>query len=235
MKKIFTLLFLMIFSGASVGYAFQNKLTISSNNKSTLRVQIDGRFYQLNKNDEEIIINDQRPGNRNIKVYQQKNNGRGWQGNNERNMQLLYNGNLYIKEGYHVDITINRFGKAFIDERPMGLYYNDEDNEDYNDRDFPNTQPMYERSFMQLKQTLSRESFDDTKMSIVKAALANNYLSSYQVKDLLSLFSFENSKLDIAKYCYRFATDRGNYYVVADALTYSSSKTELMKYIQQYN
>ena len=72
MKKIFTLLFSMIFLGASVGYAYQNKLTISSNNKNLLRVQIDGRFYQLNKNDAEIIINDQRPGNRNIKVYQQK-------------------------------------------------------------------------------------------------------------------------------------------------------------------
>ena len=92
---------------------------------------------------------------------------------------------------------------------------------------------MNDRSFMQLKQTISRESFDDGKINIAKVAIANTYLTSNQVKDLLSLYNFENSKLDLAKYCYRFAIDPGNYYVVADALTYSTSKNDLMKYIQQ--
>ncbi len=235
MKKTFTLLFSMIFLGASVGYAFQNKLTISSNNKSNLRVQIDGKFYQLSNNSAEISLNDQRPGTRNIKVYQQKNNGRGWQGNNDRNMQLLYNGNLTIREGYHVDVTINRFGKAFIDERAMNRYDDDDyaNNNGYGEQNNWNRQPMNDRSFTQMKQTISRESFDDAKMTIAKAAIANNYLSSYQVKDLLSLFSFENSKLEMAKYYYRYATDSNNYYIVADALSYSTSKNELMRYIQQ--
>lgn len=234
MKKTFTLLISIVILGASAGYAYQNKLTISSNNKNLLRVQIDGKYYQLGSNDSEIMLNDQRPGTRNIKVYQQRNNGRGWQGNSERNMQLLYNGTLKIREGYHVDVTINRFGKAFKDEQAMGRsYYDDDDRTGYNEENNWNRQPMNDRSFMQLKQTVSRESFDDARMSIVKAAIGNNYLSSYQVKDLLSLFSFENSKLDIAKYCYRFATDPGNYYVVADMLTYNSSKNELMRFIQQ--
>jgi hypothetical protein len=48
MKKTFTLLVAMIFSGASVTYAWQNRLTISSNIKNTLSVQIDGKFYQVN-------------------------------------------------------------------------------------------------------------------------------------------------------------------------------------------
>jgi hypothetical protein len=242
MKKTFTLLVAMIFSGASVTYAWQNRLTISSNIKNTLSIQIDGKFYQVNKNDAALVINDQRPGTRNIKVYQQINNKRGgeynnrnrrW--NNETFMQLLYNGNLYIKDGYDVDITINRFGKAFVDEQPINRYVDDEDRDDlYDDHNHNGyRQPMNKRSFVQLKQSIGRESFDDAKMNIAKAAFANSYLSSYQVKDLLSLFSFENSKLDIAKYCYRFATDPGNYFVVADALTYSSSKTALMKYIQE--
>ncbi len=233
MKKTFTLLISMIILGASAGYAYQNKLTISSNNQNLLRVQIDGRFFQLNKNDAEIIINDQRPGTRNIKVYQQRNNGRGWQGNNERNMQLLYNGTLTIREGYHVDVTINRFGKAFIDERAIGRSYYDDDEDGYYNQNDWNRQPMNDRSFMQLKQSLSRESFDDARMNIAKAAVARNYLSSYQVKDLLSLFAFENSKLEMAKYYYRFTTDPGNYYVVADGLNYNSSKNELMRFIQQ--
>jgi hypothetical protein len=236
MKKIFTLLFSMIFLAASAGYAYQNKLTISSTHKSLLKVQIDGRFYQLGNKEAEISLTDLRPGTRSIKVYQQRSNGRGWQGSNERNMELLYNGRFTIREGYHVDISINRFGNAFVDERAISRNYNADDDDDrtgYGDQNNWNRQPMNDRSFMQLKQTISRESFDDGKINIAKVAIANTYLTSNQVKDLLSLYNFENSKLDLAKYCYRFAIDPGNYYVVADALTYSTSKNDLMKYIQQ--
>jgi hypothetical protein len=175
-------------------------------------------------------------------VYQQINNKRGGQynnrnrqWNNETSMQLLYNGNLYIKDGYDVDVTINRFGKAFVDERPMDRFTDNEDRYDnYDDRNNNGyRQPMNERSFVQLKQNISRESFDDTKMNMAKTAISNNYVSSNQVKELLYLFSFEAAKLELAKYCYRFATDANNFYVVADALQYNSSKTELMRYIQQ--
>lgn len=242
MKKTFTLLIAIIFLGASVTYAWQNRLTISSNNKNTLTVQIDGKFYPLNKNEAALVIHDQSPGTRNIKVYQQINNKRGRQysntnrqWNNEAFMQLLYNGNLYIKDGYDVDITINRFGKAFVDEQLIGRYTENEDSYDNYQDPYNNgyRQPMNARSFVQLKQNIGRESFDDNRMNMAKAAIINNYISSNQVKELLYLFSFEAAKLELAKYCYRFATDPGNYYVVAAALTYSSSKTELMKYIQQ--
>src|SRR6188508_1467331 len=101
MNKTFTLVFSMIFFLASAGYAFQNRLTITSNHNSSVRVLIDGRTYLVdkNKNDREILLNDLRPGNRNIKIYGQKNSVRNVYGNinNEKNMQLLYNGNLFIR------------------------------------------------------------------------------------------------------------------------------------------
>ena len=70
-------------------------------------------------------------------------------------------------------------------------------------------------------------------MNITKTAVANNYVSSSQVKELMQLFNFENNKLDLAKFCYRFATDKENFYSVADELQYTSSKNELMRFIQQ--
>ena len=231
MKKTFSFLFLV----ASYGYAFANKLTISSNSRYNIKVMIDGRFYQpdRNNNDAAFMISDLRPGNRNIQIYQQKNNGRGWQANNnDRNMQLIYNGNLFIKQGFDVDISINRFGRAFIDEQPINRY--EEEGNGYDNSPWNNgPQAMNDRSFQQLKQSMSRDAFEDARINIGKTAVANNYASSSQVKELMQLFNFENNKLELAKYCYRFATDKENFYSVADGLQYSSSKNELMQFIQQ--
>ncbi len=243
MKRTFTLLFSFVLL-ASAGYALQNRLTISSNNNFGIRVLIDGRTYQLDKNRNagEISLTDMRPGSRNIRIYVQKNNGRTWQGNNnmDRDMQLIYNGNLYIRDGVDVDININRFGKVFVDEQTMNRGYENNDHYDrnddpYEDRDWNrNARAMSDRSFLQLKQTLGRERFEDARLNMITTTISNNnYVSSWQVKELLGQFSFEANKLTVAKYCYQFVTDRQNYYVVADALNHSNSKNELMRYIQQ--
>lgn len=157
-------------------------------------------------------------------------------------MQLIYNANLYIRDGADVDVSINRFGKVFVDEQTISRgyenddrYYNQDDDR-YDDRDWNrNTRAMSDRSFQQLKQNLGRERFEDARVNMITMAISNNnnYVSSQQVKELLGQFSFEVNKLTVAKHCYQFATDRQNYYSVADALNHSNSKNELMRYIQQ--
>ena len=155
-------------------------------------------------------------------------------------MQLLYNGNLYIKDGVDVDLSINRFGKVFVDEQALSrdTEYDDRydnrnnDRNDNWDRD-RNLQPMNDRSFLQLKQTIARESMDDSKLNFAKTAINNSSVSSSQVKELMAQFNFEANKLELAKYCYRFASDKQYYYSVADGLTFSNSKNELLRFIQQ--
>jgi hypothetical protein len=53
------------------------------------------------------------------------------------------------------------------------------------------------------------------------------------VKELMLLFSFENNKLDIAKSAYRKTIDKQNYLNVNDALTFSSSREELVRFIRE--
>jgi hypothetical protein len=52
-------------------------------------------------------------------------------------------------------------------------------------------------------------------------------VSSSQVKELMAQFNFEANKLELAKYCYRFATDKQYYYSVADGLAFSNSKKRI--------
>ena len=56
-------------------------------------------------------------------------------------------------------------------------------------------------------------------------------MTSEQVRDLLKLFSFDNDRIEIAKYAHEFVYDAAKYYKVNDAFQYSSSVDELNKFI----
>ena len=213
------------------------KLSISTVTNDPVKVLVDGNNYNSREDQDEMTVNDIRPGYHSIKVYRQKKyrNNNGWKSN--RNMQMIYEGNIYVKPQYHVDVVINRFGKAFIDERQMSAGYFD-DNEDNGHGGWGNNdnnmQPMNSRVFEQFKQVIRNDSFDNTKLVVAKQTISTNYFSSAQVKEIVELFSFENSKLDIAKYSYKYTVDKNNYFLLNDAFAYSSSKEELARFIQAY-
>jgi hypothetical protein len=91
--------------------------------------------------------------------------------------------------------------------------------------------PMSPQSFSDLKSTIESKSFEDSKMTIAKQVLSNNCLLVSQVKEIMLIFSFENTRLDFAKYAYDYTYDIGNYYKVNDAFTFESSITDLNNYI----
>jgi hypothetical protein len=102
-----------------------------------------------------------------------------------------------------------------------------------------NNAPVYygmsASNFDALKNTIRNQSFDSSKLTVAQQAVASNYLTAAQVAELVQLFSFESSKVDIAKYAYSRTVDRNNYYLVSNAFTYSSSIDELSGYINNYH
>ncbi|MBO9200908.1 MULTISPECIES: DUF4476 domain-containing protein [Niastella] len=94
--------------------------------------------------------------------------------------------------------------------------------------------PMPDNTFNSFIETVRRESFDDSRMAIAKAGIDQNFFTSNQAKALLSVFSFEASKLQIAKYMYGKTTDPKNYFVVYNVFTFSKSKEELADYVRNY-
>src|SRR5687767_10007926 len=132
MKTIFTLLFATIFSASAFAYG-GGKLTITFTAKSNVQVVIDGRTYQ--QNDNMIVLNEIDPGNHRIQIYKAKRNGNS-RNRNDRN-ELLYSTTVQVKPNYHVDIMVNRFGKALIDERSLRANGRWDDDggfgDDYND------------------------------------------------------------------------------------------------------
>jgi nuclear transport factor 2 (NTF2) superfamily protein len=91
---------------------------------------------------------------------------------------------------------------------------------------------MDKAAFDQFKQALRNESFDDSRLKVAKQFISNNYFNALQVKEMVGLFAFEDSKLELAKYAYDYTIDKGNYFIVNDAFVFSSSKETLMDYIK---
>jgi hypothetical protein len=94
------------------------------------------------------------------------------------------------------------------------------------------SRPMDASSFGSAKGSISSKGFDETKLSTAKQAVKANCMSVAQIKEVMGLFGFEESKLDFAKYAYEFCTDKNNYFMVGDAFSFSSSTDELNEFIE---
>jgi hypothetical protein len=94
--------------------------------------------------------------------------------------------------------------------------------------------PMSPQDFSGVKSSISSKSFEDSKLAIAKQVIGSNCLLSSQVKEIIMLFSFEDTRLDFAKYSYGYTFDIGNYYQVNDAFKFESSIDDLNAYISTY-
>lgn len=104
----------------------------------------------------------------------------------------------------------------------------------FNDNTNVNNNCIYGMSSTDLnaaKSSLSNASFDDTKKSTFKQIVSSKCIITSQVKELLGEFSFEDTKLEMAKYAYSYVADPSNYYTINDIFTFDSNKEELSDYV----
>ena len=94
------------------------------------------------------------------------------------------------------------------------------------------TTAMQSSSFQAAKTSINKQSFADTKMKTAKQILNANCMSVSQIVEIMSLFSFEENKLDFAKSAYAKCTNKGEYFMINDAFTFSSSVDELTEFVE---
>lgn len=94
--------------------------------------------------------------------------------------------------------------------------------------------PMNDQSFAALKETLSKERFDNSRVTIAKQVIDQNYFTAEQVKQLAQMYSFDNYKLDIAKYAYKNTLNKQDYFILYEVFQFSNSKEDLANYIRQF-
>jgi len=91
--------------------------------------------------------------------------------------------------------------------------------------------PMASNQFMSARESIASKSFEDSKLTVAKQVTKANCLSCAQIKEVMSLFAFEETKLTYAKFAYDYCYNNAEYYTVNDAFTFESSIEELNNYI----
>jgi hypothetical protein len=94
-------------------------------------------------------------------------------------------------------------------------------------------EPMMEDDYQSAKKSIEDKTFEDTKLTLAKQIAGNNCLSAGQIRGIMKLFTFENSKLDFAKFAYSHCTDKTNYFKVDDAFEFDNSTQQLNDYISK--
>lgn len=92
--------------------------------------------------------------------------------------------------------------------------------------------PVSDERFQQIKASITSKAFEETKLTIAKQVISSNCLLCSQIKEIMLMFDFENTRLDLAKYAWNNAYDQSNYYQLNDAFTFEDSIEALNRYIQ---
>ncbi|MGB0422814.1 MAG: DUF4476 domain-containing protein [Flavobacteriales bacterium] len=92
--------------------------------------------------------------------------------------------------------------------------------------------PEDDLSFAQIKKSISSKTFEDSKMTIAKQIVKNKCITAVQVKEIMELFTYEESKLDFAMFAYDHTFDQDNYYMVNDAFDFELTIDELNEFIE---
>lgn len=212
-----------------------SRLSISSVSTSTqFKVEVDGKQFTMKDNS--LVIGYLGAGSHQVRIL--KEGKKNFMGFGRR--EVVFNNSIFLKKGFHTDITISRFGKVIQDEKRIDAedeFYNDED--DYYDNSNGGMgnggyrDVMGLREFNDVKDMLRREWFENNRLTSAKVMISKNSFTTAQVKDLMLLFTFENNRLDLAKAAYCKTVDQRNFWQLSDALTFSSSKDELNRFLRE--
>ncbi len=143
--------------------------------------------------------------------------------------QTIFSGYIHIPARSKVHAMVDRFGQLRINKitalAPMNMPV-------YNEcAPVPVQYGMNEIEFHHLKNTVSHLSFESSKITVIRQALMHNRITSRQAAELVSMMTFESSKLELAKFAYKGTVDKQNYFILNDTFSFESSIVELNDFI----
>ena len=259
MKKISTLGFSILFSIAGFANFAPNRLTVQTE-ASNIKVTVDGSRFDQQAFNNSAVFENLEPGFHSVKIYQLTEKRFGFFGRRRGDdYRLVYTASVNIKPLFATTIELNRFGRAQISEIPMRGAYDNKGwgNDRNNDRDYRDNDRNHDRDydhndrgrdngygnnnygrtisnedFFAAQRVMERENFDNARLLYAKRLVDENYLCAEQVKDLARFFSFDNSRMEFAKYAYSKTTDKNNFSIVCNAFDSNYSKDQLMNFIK---
>jgi hypothetical protein len=160
--------------------------------------------------------------------------------------EIIYSGKIKIPMEYALWYVVDEYGsllmykKVNYSKKESLIFYNAGRKKCGGDKNLNVTvtdectyKVIKDEDFKDLKKSISDRNFEITNIDILKSALDKNIFKSEQIRELLSYFTFEYNKIDIAKYAYKNTCDKKNYFKVYDAFIDDSSVNELKEFINK--
>jgi hypothetical protein len=223
MKKLILLsAALLLFGSSRANYYYKSELHLSLFDQSSFNVVLDGNFFSDNST--AYSIANLTPGKHFLKVYKYSATPYSW---SHPTAVTIYAGFIQIPSSAKVYAMIdNLYTFKVYDQTPIyGEIY-----EYMNAYEEPYySMPSY--AFESLKSTVAAATFDASKLKIAQQAVSANKVMASQVAELMGMMTFEATKLDLAKYAFRYTLDKENYFMVNRAFTFESSIEELDEYL----
>lgn len=91
---------------------------------------------------------------------------------------------------------------------------------------------MTPRDFNAAMSTIKAQSFEETQLKTAKQVISANCLNVDQIIQIANTFSFEDNKLEFAKYAYDYCIEPRNYFKLNGIFSFSSNVDELSDYVQ---
>ena len=204
-------------------------------------VNTPGGNFNYGTNQQGTNINVNVPGvNVNVNANPRGGGGRGNQGNNNGYNQGNngYNNNGYNQGNNGYNNNGYNQGNNGYNQGNNGYNngYNQNQGQHYQggyhfDPNQPCATPMLPRDFDEARALIAKEGFDDTRLNTAKQVMVEHCLNVSQIITLCKLFSFEDTKLEFAKFAYIYCSEPRNYFKVNSVFNFDSSKQELNSHI----
>jgi len=232
-KSLYLTIIAILFAGSV--YA-QSSISLTFYDGRPFSINIDGKDYGYYQ---EEFYSELSSGSHYFKIYDGV----------RASLKPVFEGNIYIPDGKSTFAVINQnfryeAYKTYNHREPgkicncdceycrncvykdhEGKRHEHETNNEYNGT------VMNDREFAELSANLGNLMYDDNKREMITMVLDKYYVTSEQVRKLVSSVTFENNKLEIAKYAYARTVDKENYYKVLTAFSFESTIKELKDFI----
>ncbi len=94
---------------------------------------------------------------------------------------------------------------------------------------------MDDVTFTSFLTKMKDKSMDGQKLDFAKSTMKNNWFDTDQILQMLQTLSMESNKVELAKLIWHKTTDKGSFFKIYDAFTFSSSEKSVQEYVDAQN
>ena len=229
MKKLITGIALQLASAIAGANHYQSELNLVSTDRNMISVSLDNNYYSRFASNFNVC--GIQPGCHYVSVvkryFRTAHCFPGYQGYRD---EVVYNGYLEFPPASRITATLDCSNRLSLHMQNVCFNENNFQNTNYI---IPHCLGMDAKAFSDLKCVISNRWFESGKLEVTKQAITNSAVSSSQLAELMSLLSFESSKLELAKFGYAQVVDKQKFFLVNDAFSFESSISELNNYISR--